>query len=364
MGLPELQHLHWPYNDLLTYQPLRGPRQPVTTPAEWEVRREEIERALLGLLGPFPVRKCPLEPVVLDEQVFDDIVRRTVEYSVQPGDRVRAYLSFPEWIGQAGGPLPVVLSLHGTAATGKDSRWDHPTTPNCSHARLLPGLGFVTLTPDGPTAGERLVPGETAFDSDPFYARTEGWSMFGKYAWEAIRAVDYMHALAAEDNRVDASRIGAIGTSLGAEWVIIGMCFDDRITCGAANNGWVPFRTDTNEAEYNVPTRWAREPGRLFSYMPNLARYYLEGVPPPLDWHEILALIAPRPLINCGAWQDVCFQDAAGIPEACQLAARVWEFLGAPEQFQYIMAEADHGHFDADLLHGWLTRWLQRPTCG
>ena len=255
----------------------------------------------------------------------------------------------------------MVLALHGTAATGKDSRWEHPTSPQCSHARLLPPLGFVVLTPDGPTAGERLGPDDVAFASDPFYARSPGWSMFGKYAWEATRAVDYVHALAAEDSRVDASRIGAMGTSLGAEWAIVAMCFDDRITCGAANNGWVPFRTDTNEADYNTPSRWARAPGLLFSYMPNLAPYYVNDVPPPLDWHEILAMVAPRPLLNCAAWQDECFQDAAGIPEACELAAQVWELLGAAERFSYIMADVDHGHFDADLIHGWLTRWL-RPS--
>lgn len=174
MRLSERQHLHWPSHDLFTYRPLRGVRPPVTTSAEWEVRREEIERALLGLLGPFPARKCPLDPTVLDEDVFGGVVRRTVEYSVQPGDRVRAYLAFPEWAPRAERPLPVILSLHGTAAAGKDSRWDQPTDPNWSHVGFLPGLGSVTLTPDGPTAGERLAPGETAFDTDPFYARTAG----------------------------------------------------------------------------------------------------------------------------------------------------------------------------------------------
>jgi len=102
-------------------------------------------------------------------------------------------------------------------------------------------------------------------------------------------------------------------------------------------------------------------PGLLFAYMPRLAPYYVNDQPPPLDWHEIIAMIAPRPFLNCGTWQDECFQDAAGIPEACELAARVWEFLGAGEQFRWVMADEGHGHFDADLIHGWLVRWLAPP---
>jgi pimeloyl-ACP methyl ester carboxylesterase len=224
------------------------------------------------------------------------------------------------------------------------------------HVRVLPPLGFAVLAPDGPTTGERVGPHQPLFDTRPFYKRNPGWSILGKYAFEAMRAVDYVHTL----DFVDHSRIGCVGHSLGGHWAIMAMAFDDRITAGVSSAGFVPFRTDTNEQPFNQPTRWARDEG--FVYMPALAQYYREDVPPPCDWHEILALLAPRPFLNVSAWHDDCFQDAAGIPECCDLVAQVYRLLGAPERFAGVMTDTGHGHFEADRIHGWLGQWLRPPA--
>jgi len=342
------QHL-WPYRDLFTYAAPSGP-EPVKAPDEWEIKRAQIERAVLSLLGPFPVKRCPLDPVILKEERFGDLIRRTVEYSVEPGDRVRAYLTFPDGADQ---PLPVVLALHGTGAGGKEFCWNLPGYPDMETARILPSRGFAVLAPDGPTMGERVGPHQAAFDTAPFYERNPGWSILGKYTFEAMRAVDYLETL----DFVDTGRIGALGHSLGGHWTIFAAAFDERIFAAVSSCGFVPFRTDTNEAAFNTPTRWARDQG--FVYMPALAQFYREDTPPPCDWHEILALIAPRPFLNVSGWQDDCFQDASGIPECCDLTAQVYDFLGVPERFQNVMFDGPHDHFETDLIYGWMERWLK-----
>jgi dienelactone hydrolase len=342
-------HLHWPYRDLLSYATPAGPA-PVRNAADWEIRRAQAERALLSLLGPFPVRRCALEPATIAEERHGSLVRRTVEYSVDPGDRVRAFLTFPAGVAE---PLPVVLALHGTCAGGKDFCWDLPAYPDMQTARLLPAEGFAVLAPDGPTMGDRVGPHQAVFDTAPFYEQYPGWSILGKYAWEAMRAVDYLETV----DFVDSTRVGALGHSLGGHWTIMAAAFDERIRAAVSSCGFIPFRSDTNHAPGNKPSRWARDTS--FLYLPALGPYYRNDEPPPCDWHEILALIAPRPFLNVSGWHDDCFQDAAGIPECCDLTAGVYDLLGAADRFQCFMFDGPHDHFETDLIHGWMKRWLQ-----
>jgi dienelactone hydrolase len=322
----------------------------VRTAADWEIKRAQIERAVLSLLGPFPVRRCALDPAVMAEERYGDLLRRTVEYAVEPGERVRAYLTFS---AELDGPLPVVLALHGTGAGGKEFCWNLPGYPDMEAARLLPSRGFAVLAPDGPTMGERVGPHQAVFDTAPFYERNPGWSILGKYTFEALRAVDYLETL----DFVDPTRIGCLGHSLGGHWTIFAAAFDPRIQAVVSSCGFIPFRSDTNHSPHNTPTRWARDEG--FVYLPALAPFYREDRPPPCDWHEILALIAPRPFLNVSGWHDDCFQDAAGIPECCALTAQVYALLGAPERFENLMFDGPHDHFEAGRIYGWMERWLR-----
>lgn len=93
--------------------------------------------------------------------------------------------------------------------------------------------------------------------------------------------------------------------------------------------------------------------------MPALARYYREDTPPPCDWHEILALLFPRPFLNVSGWHDDCFQDASGIPECCDLTAELYARMGLPERFSNFMYSGPHDHFEADIIYGWMARWLK-----
>ena len=342
-------HLHWPYRDLLTYATLEGQRR-VETATDWEIKRGQIERAVLSILGPFPTRRCPLEPWIIQERTYGDIVRRTVEYAVAPGERVLADLTFP---AQFEGRLPVILALHGTNGwIGKDSVWELPGYPDMELSRLMPAAGYAVVVPDGPTTKDRQPPGIDPGDSDPFYALNPGWSIMGQHAYEAMRALDYIETL----DFLDASRVGAVGHSLGGYWTMFTAAFDPRIAVAVSSCGFVPFRTDTN-GPGNQPTRWARAEG--FNHMPALAQYYLEDKPPPCDFHEIMALMAPRPFLNVSGWHDLCFQDASGIPEACDLTAGVYSLLGVGDRFECHMFDGPHDHFELEKIQGWFDGWLK-----
>ena len=342
-------HLHWTYRDLLTLETPTGPA-PVRNSTDWEIKRRQIERAVLSLLGPFPMKPCPLEPTLLEEERFAGMMRQKVEYAVEPGERVRAYLTFPEKFNE---PLPVVLGLHGTGAGGKEFCWHLPDYPDMETARILPQQGFAVLAPDGPTMGERPEPEQALFDTEPFYRQNPGWSIFGKYTYEAMRAVDYLETL----DFIDTRRVGALGHSLGGHWTMFAAAFDERIGAGVSSCGFIPFRADLNHHAFNTPTRWARDQG--FVYLPALGPYYLEDRQPPVDFHEVMALIAPRPFLNVSGWGDDCFQDAAGIPECCAETARVYELLGVPERFENVMFDGPHEHFETERIYGWMERWLK-----
>ncbi len=62
---------------------------------------------------------------------------------------------------------------------------------------------------------------------------------------------------------------------------------------------------------------------------------------PPVDQHDLLALIAPRPLLIGHAWRDG-WADPAGAQAAVKAAASAWECAGA-EPPRFYMRDGRHG---------------------
>ena len=94
---------------------------------------------------------------------------------------------------------------------------------------------------------------------------------------DGMRAVDILAALP----DVDPERIGAIGHSLGAKEVLYLMAFDDRVKAGVSSEGGISLPS-TN---WDAP--WYLGPAAKKSDFPR-------------DHHELLAIIAPRPLLVLG----------------------------------------------------------------
>jgi hypothetical protein len=99
--------------NLLFYYDARGELRPVTTPQEWDIRRQHILANMQKVMGPLPKHDpdLPLEIQIVEEVATPKYVRRKITYQSEKGDRVPAYLLIPR---QRTGKVPGVVCLHPT----------------------------------------------------------------------------------------------------------------------------------------------------------------------------------------------------------------------------------------------------------
>jgi pimeloyl-ACP methyl ester carboxylesterase len=107
--------------------------------------------------------------------------------------------------------------------------------------------------------------------------RHPGSTGMAKMLWDALRAVDLLESLP----EVDPRRLGAIGHSLGAKETLYLAAFDERIRAAVFSEGGVGIAFSNWDAPWYLGNVVAREQW-------------------PHDHHELLALVAPRPMLLVG----------------------------------------------------------------
>ena len=322
--------------DLFTFD--RG--QPVRNAQDWASRRQEIRRRILDILGPFP-QAVPLDPQTIEEQRTDGMIRRKVSYQVEENERVSAWLLIPEGCDLAK-RHPAILCIHQTTDVGKDEPAGLAGNPNLNYARVLcRQYGYITLTPDLLTAGERVKAGMKPFFTDDFYARHPEWSMFGKNLWDNMKAVDYLQGLAF----VDPGRIGCTGHSLGGNSTLYLAAFDERIKAAVESCGG----TQLFQANYDFALEYSRT--HWYIYASRLRPYFLKKTV-PYDNHELLALVAPRAYLQTGAFNDGVNPNPFDTVRTGALIEKVYTFLGAGGSYGLFMHHGTHGYPAVALEHG------------
>ena len=152
---------------------------------------------------------------------------------------------------------------------------------------------------------------------------------------------------------VDPDRIGALGHSLGGHGTIFLAAYDVRVKAAACNCGASFFRHNPKVEE------WARD--RWYVYFKHIRPGLLEGKLPAIDFHEIIALIAPR-----------AFLDLSGLNDGIALTQRqrvlmlakimdVYELEGRPENFAFYVHGRGHSvaHESRQLMYGWMDTHLK-----
>ncbi len=167
-----------------------------------------------------------------------------------------------------------------------------PAGQDMAIALHLVKRGFVTFAYDMLGAGERCYPGLDAFDNAPFYQQFPNWSARGKDLYDIQRAIDVMQQMP----EIDPQRIGSIGHSLGGGHTVHAMSVETRIKAGVCNCGIWPCRLAKNPYGEARTEWWI---GR-----PRLRPFCLTGKPFPSQVQELMALAAPRALMNITALND------------------------------------------------------------
>ncbi|TVQ29531.1 MAG: dienelactone hydrolase [Spirochaetaceae bacterium] len=221
-------------------------------------------------------------------------------------------------------PAPTVIAFHGHGYGVKDivGLWEDGSereTPDGYHtdfALALARLGFLVAAPEISCFGERStdfshlerpfggpVPSTCAHTSA--LAFHLGGSTVGLRVLDARRLVDYL--LTRDD--VDGERIGAMGISGGGMQTFFSMCIDERIRAGVVSGYYCSHRFSIFDV-FHCPC----------NYVPGLAEFG--------DVHDLVGLIAPRPLFVEAGTHDEIFP-VEGVRRSVDLGSRVYRVFGA-----------------------------------
>jgi len=394
----------------------------------WPERRKEVERRWLDLLGDFPTEIPELRPEMTKVAEEDGITRYHVSFQSEADDRVTAWLLVPDTAREK--RTAAIICIHSTTfGTGKDSTVglsgrrpiDPPRDPKigAAYGLELARHGFVTLSIDLLTDGERIHPGDRVMDTRRFYLEHPAWLIVGKNTWDIMRSVDFLQTL----DFVDHKHIGCTGWSLGGHTALFAAAFDPRITATISNGGVLHWYRHADAWSRQLPSWQPWQEGdpvsknkellRRFGFMPNSGPYiYIKKFRPyiddqskliPIDFDGLMAMVAPRPLMIISTEQEfyrhrvlpkcleafkvyLNWRDVKGLPSALQARqerigyAETLEYyetqhkmkpermpgmlsdLGAGDCFSWFSFPGGHGYpgVARRLTFAWFDRWLGR----
>lgn len=334
------------------------------TARNWPQRARATRRAWLDMIGPFPSEKPELDLEMRRVDDIEGIECHYLNFVSEGDDRVPAYLLVPK--NARPGPSPALVCPHPTSAgagkaqcvglTGKAPE-DPPLPPAESRAYglELARWGYVTINIDLFGDGERIPAGHTRYDSEPFYKRHPGWSLFGKNAWDCMRAVDVLETL----DFVDPKRIGCIGHSLGGHTSLCAAAFDERIAVAVSNCGKLGWVRDTDHWARPQDPNNKQGPVSDYCYIPNFRPYIEDPTKPvPCDFDGLMMLVAPRPLMIQASEEEF---EEQGTVERLIRAQETYHALGAGDHVGMFSFPGGHNFPPPAKRFGfaWLDRWLE-----
>lgn len=256
----------------LTQQSLGG----IRTLDDWEQVRAKRHQQFLEMMGlvdvPVDGPRPPLNVKIVGTIQQQGYRIEKLRYESLPGLYVPADLYIPDNIK---GRVPAVLYVCGHSRTQKVHYQPHP--------RKWAQLGFVCLIIETIQWGEVLGDHWGCYARGWFHWYSRGYNPGGVELWNAMRGLD----LLCERPEVDADRLGVTGISGGGtqSWYI--GAADPRVkvvapVCGTSTlNSHIHQRTIDGHCDCMMPINTYGQ-----------------------DFHDIGALIAPRPLMIASADRD------------------------------------------------------------
>lgn len=208
---------------------------------------------------------------------------------------------------------PVVIYLHEYAhSTGYSKGYNKHNGSPSNHLMFEEFLsnGYAVVAFDMFGFGTRM---EEAVD---FYQRHPTWSKMGRMVSDVQSVLDGLEQI----ENVDTSRVFALGNTLGGAVGVYSAALDERIKALVSVAGFSPYRTSTSQYES------IRNMSHLHGLMPRLGLFAEVPQDVPVDFSEILACIAPRPMMVIAPTLDR-YTDSSALNNSISASKNVYRLL-------------------------------------
>jgi dienelactone hydrolase len=329
--------------------------------APWPARAAKPPRPAAvraGFLRQFERPRVPLAPERRRTETRGGLLYEQVTVASEAGVRVPVLLVRPP--GDA--PRPVIVCLHGLGGNKEGMQ---------PYLERFARHGFVGVALDARYHGDRAGDVQAAM-AEAYRTGTEHPYLWDT-AWDTWRVMDYLETRP----DVDAGRIGVMGISLGGHttWMVSA---DPRVKVAVpciavcswrwqlAHHGYTQrvnnlhgafdaVRVALGEPEINprvVAAAWSR---------------WLPGIPERYDCQDILAAMAPRPLLILNGDSDPV-APIEGVREAYAQIESAYRRAHAADRLRLVVAERS-GHTvtaeQQEIMVAWFDQWLgDGPSAG
>ena len=167
-----------------------------------------------------------------------------------------------------------------------------------------------------------MNPGIIGLVNQGEFRKPDEWGTLRAWSWGPSKALDYLQT----EKSINPKQIGIEGHSCWGKTAMLAAAMDTRYaivfsSCSGSGGASLEKRNFgenlgviAGESEYH----WMA---------PNFVKYGGDWQALPVDAHDMMALIAPRPLFILGGTQDI-WADPLGEFKACVAATPVYELLG------------------------------------
>jgi len=300
----------------------------VTTQAQWRRRRAElVELFRTHVYGRAPVARpnsLSFRLVKSDPRAMGGaatLKQLAVDFAGPGGSgRINLTLFVPNQ--RRAGPAPAFLLICNRGAENID-----PTRQTKSEfwpaeqivARGYAAAAFVVADVD-PDVDDGFKNGVHGI-FDPARRADDAWGTIAAWAWGASRILDYL----VTDPDIDAKRVAVVGHSRGGKTALWAGAEDTRFALVISNNsgatGAALARGKRGETIANINKAFPHW------FCRNYKNYNGREEALPVDQHELIALMAPRPVYIASAsedsWADPASEFLAGVA-----ASPVYKLLG------------------------------------
>lgn len=320
----------------------------VTTAAQWQTARRPELLALFTreMYGVAPLRS-PKESFNVFDNTHDALngkaIRRQVTILINgdPNGPKFDLLMFLPKAAKGKSPTILGMSFYGNPAVVNDPAIRVPpsteTIPGTKPALMAPGANAAQWPLEEMIDRGYAVALFSRLEIDPdtkdgfekslkaFYPelqnRPDNFSTIGEWAWCFSRAMDYLET----DSAIDTKHVAIFGWSRLGKTALWAGANDQRFAAVISNEsgagGAKLFHRGVGESVLNLNTNFPQW------FDQNFRKYNGRDKSMPFDQHEVIALIAPRPVYIGSAEQDAN-ADPEGEFESARLAGPVFRLLG------------------------------------